>query len=192
MKKINNYLIILTVIASYSYAVRDYIAGSYDRLACSLSIILVLLVPKILRKLFKLKISEYMELVYIIFVILAHFIGSVVNLYNTTSWYDLFAHFISGVLTAILSVIIMKWLGVYNKKNKGFNIIFMVSFVLMIACIWEFIEFSGDNIFGLNLQHSIETGVTDTIEDMLMAFSGSIIVLITYLLDKKDKIFGSL
>lgn len=192
MKKLNNSLIALTVIASYSYAVRDLIMKSYDRLACSLSIILVLLVPKILRKLFKLKISKYIELVYIIFVILAHFFGSVVNLYNTTSWYDLFAHFISGVLTAILSVIIMKWFGVYNKRNKGFNIIFMISFVLMVASIWEFIEFSGDHIFNLNLQHAIETGVTDTIEDMLMAFSGSIIVLIIYLLDKKNKMFGSL
>ena len=34
-----------------------------------------------------------MEFVYVVFIILAMFLGSVVNLYDGVWWYDLFTHF---------------------------------------------------------------------------------------------------
>lgn len=101
--------------------VRDLNLGSYDRLLGDVTIPLVLLLPRIFSKLFKIKITSTMELVYVIFIILAQFIGSVVNLYNRVWWYDLFAHFLSGVLTSVLALVILDWFGIYKEKNKGFN-----------------------------------------------------------------------
>ncbi len=188
MKKINNLLIFLCSLASICFFVRDLNIGANQRFLGDLSMVFVLLIPKILRKIFKIKITDTMELIYIIFMILAQFLGSVVNLYNkdTTWWYDLFTHFLSGVLTTILALVIMNWLGVYKEKNKWFNFVFMISFTLMIASFWEFLEFGTDNFLGMNVQHSLETGVRDTMEDMLVAFLGSIIVSVTYLLEGKN------
>lgn len=188
LKRFNNTLIFLISLASICFFVRDLNTGATDRFLGDLSMVLVLLIPKILRKIFKIRITDTMELIYVIFMILAQFLGSIVNLYNndTTWWYDLFTHFLSGVLTTILALVIMNWLGVYKDKNKWFNFIFMISFTLMIASLWEFLEFGTDNFLGMNVQHSLETGVRDTMEDMLVAFLGSIIVSITYLLEGKN------
>lgn len=190
MKKINNALIFLCSLASICFFVRDLNIGANQRFLGDLSMVFVLLIPKLLRKIFKIRITDAMELIYVIFMILAQFLGSVVNLYNndTTWWYDLFTHFLSGVLTTILALVIMNWLGVYKDKNKWFNFLFMISFTLMIASLWEFLEFGTDNLLGMNVQHSLETGVRDTMEDMLVAFLGSIIVSVTYLLEGKKGI----
>lgn len=190
LKRINNTLIFLCSLASICFFVRDLNIGANQRFLGDLSMVFVLLIPKILRKIFKIKITDAMELIYVIFMILAQFLGSVVNLYNndTTWWYDLFTHFLSGVLTTVLALVIMNWLGVYKDKNKWFNFIFMISFTLMIASLWEFAEFGTDTFLGMNVQHSLETGVRDTMEDMLVAFLGSIIVAITYLVEGSNGI----
>lgn len=185
MKKLNNILILLCSLASVCFLVKDLNLGSYDRLLGDATVPLVLLLPRIISNIFKIKITSAMELVYIIFIILAQFAGSVVNLYNKVWWYDLFAHFLSGILTAILSLVILDWFGIYKEKNKGFNFLFIISFTLMIASLWEFLEFGVDTFFGMNVQHSIDTGVRDTMEDMLIAFLGSLIVSISYLVENK-------
>lgn len=185
MKKLNNVLIFLCSLAAVCFCIRDLNVGSYDRILGDVTVPFVLLIPRIMGKIFKIKITSAMELVYVLFIILAQFLGSVVNLYNKIWWYDLFAHFLSGILTSVLSLVILNWFGVYNRKNKWFNFLFIISFTLMIASIWEFMEFGTDTFFGMNVQHSIETGVRDTMEDMLVAFLGSLIVSISYLVENK-------
>lgn len=185
MKKINNTLIFIFSLASICFFVKDLNIGANDRLLSDITVPLVFLLPRIFSKIFKFKITDNMEFVYVIFIILAHFVGSVVNLYNKVWWYDLFAHFLSGILTAILSLVIMNFLKVYNDKNKLFNVIFVISFTLMIASLWEFLEYGADTFLKMNVQHSIETGVSDTMEDMLVAFLGSIIVSILYIIESK-------
>ena len=182
MKKINDALIFLVVLISICFAVKDFSIGSYDRLLGSLSIVFVLFVPRIAKKLFKIEISNTMEFVYILFIFLAQFLGSVINLYNKIWWYDIFVHFLSGIFTSFLAIEVLKWFNVYKDKNKIFNALFIISISLMVAVLWEFCEFTGDTLFGMNVQHSIETGVKDTMEDMLVAFLGSIIVSVLYLI----------
>ena len=185
MKKLNNVLIFLCSLAAVCFCIRDLNVGSYDRILGDVTVPFVLLIPRIMGKIFKIKITSAMELLYVLFIILAQFLGSVVNLYNKIWWYDLFAHFLSGILTSVLSLVVLNWFGVYNRKNKWFNFLFIISFTLMIASIWEFMEFGTDTFFGMNVQHSIETGVRDTMEDMLVAFLGSLIVSISYLVENK-------
>ena len=185
MKKLNNVLIFLCSLAAVCFCIRDLNVGSYDRILGDVTVPFVLLIPRIMGKIFKIKITSAMELVYVLFIILAQFLGSVVNLYNKIWWYDLFAHFLSGILTSVLSLVVLNWFGVYNRKNKWFKFLFIISFTLMIASIWEFMEFGTDTFFGMNVQHSIETGVRDTMEDMLVAFLGSLIVSISYLVENK-------
>lgn len=183
MKKINNILIYLVSLASICYAIKDINIGAYDRLIGSLSIIFVLVIPKIVGKLFKIEITSLMEFIYIIFIILAQFLGSVVNLYNTIWWYDLFVHFLSGVLTSFLALAILGWFKMYKEKNKLFNALFMIFFTLTVAVIWEFLEFGAFNILGMDVQHHLTTGVFDTMQDMLVAFLGGILVSIYYFID---------
>ncbi len=185
MKRLNNTLIFLFTLASVCFFVKDINQMAYDRLLGDITVGLVLLLPRIIAKIFNIKITDEMELVYILFIILAQFFGSVVNLYNLTWWYDLFAHFLSGVLTSVLALVVMNWFGVYKEKNKWFNSLFIICFTLMVASIWEFIEFGSFVFLKMDVQHHLTTGVFDTMEDMLVAFLGSVIVVIRYLTESK-------
>ena len=82
-----------------------------------------------------------------------------------------------------------------KKELKWFHIIFMIAFGLMIASFWEFFEFASDNILGGDTQWVKETGVDDTMGDMLIAFLGSILFCIYYFIEvqvKKDKFMKKL
>lgn len=185
MKKLNNVLIFLASLASICFAVKDINVGTYDRLLGDLSIVFVLLIPRIFNKISHVKMSSAMEFVFIIFIILAQFLGSVVNLYNTVWWYDLFAHFLAGVLTSIFALVVMDWFNVYKEKNKWFNVLFILSFSMLVASLWEFVEFGTFIVAKMDVQHHLTTGVFDTMEDMLIAFLGSIIVSVSYLVENK-------
>lgn len=185
VRKLNNVLIFLASLASVCFFVININTKTYDRLPACLSIIFVLFIPRIVNKIFKNKINDAMEFVYVVFIILAQFLGSVVNLYDGIWWYDLFTHFLSGILTSVLALVIMDWFGVYKEKNKAFNALFMLCFTLAAACFWEFLEFGSFVFFGMDVQHHLTTGVFDTMEDMLVAFAGGIVVIVSYLLESR-------
>lgn len=183
-KKLNNVLIFLISLISFCYAIKEFNNGIYSRALGTLSIILVLFIPRILKKVFKLKISSYLEFIYIIFIFIAHFLGIIINLYNIIWWYDLFVHFLFGIFTGIVSLYILKYFKLYNKK-KLFNSFFIISFSLMSAVLWEFCEFSVYVLLNKDVQHHLTTGVFDTMQDMIIAFFGSILVAVYNLLKQK-------
>ena len=51
----------------------------------------------------------------------------------------------------------------------------------MVAAGWEIFEFTADNLFGGNAQRALETGVRDTMKDIICALLGSILVVIPYI-----------
>lgn len=178
MKKFNTFLIIITICFSLIYLIINVNSLTLSQILVILSIIPVLLLVRIIRKIFKLKIDDNLELTYIIFVIFAQLIGSVLQVYSILDYYDKFVHFLSGTLTSIFAITILN-----NTKLKNrtivIDIIFIFSFTLAIASLWEFFEFISDLIFKGNAQN-VETGVTDTMLDMILAFISSIIFSIIY------------
>ena len=56
---------------------------------------------------------------------------------------------------------------------------------LSSACIWEIFEFSIDNLFNMNLQHNIDTGVIDTMKDIIACTTGAFISGLSYYFYRK-------
>ncbi len=188
MKKILNYsLVIIMLIGNTYLLIRDFSAGDNTRITTYIALYPLLLVPMIFKKFIKFKISIELEVVYYMFLFLAQFLGSGVNLYKYISWFDTFTHFLSGVLTCFVSLILLYLFKHDPKKKILFNVTYILGIVFLVAGIWEFFEFGMDQITGSNLQHWIETGVKDTMCDMLAAFSGSIIFLSVYLYEMLTK-----
>lgn len=177
MKKINRVLIILSCILSVAYTLASRDSDLYRNLI-RLSLILVVFVPNILRK-FKINISEASETIYLIFVLTAHFLGSIVNLYDKIYWYDTFCHFISGTVISffILEFIIKSKF----KLNKMGEVLFIISLSSLIATSWEIFEYVSDNLFDKDAQKVLTTGVDDTMQDMIVALLGSILFNICYM-----------
>lgn len=192
MKKINNIIIILSLVIELIYFIMNPII-TVDNILLLLSYIPVIFIPRIFNYIFKkskIKITDDIEFVYLIFLILAFLFGSIMGGYSKIYWYDSFTHLLSGVFTAFMAPIVLKWLNRYDKKDIVFNIIYIILVTLSVAVLWECTEFTIDKILGTDTQKVLTTGVNDTMKDMICALIGSILYSIYYLysLSKKSNI----
>jgi len=176
MKLINRFLVIFTILLS-----AFIIFGEFDRgiviILKDSSIVLTLLFPYILKKLFKVDISDGVIFVWIIFIFLSHFLGVICELYNEWYYFDKVSHTFSGVLSGTVGVMVLDRLKI---KKKWFGILFILSFTSMCAFLWEVFEFTCNALFGGDAQRVVATGVTDTMMDMIVAFVGSLFVCLYY------------
>lgn len=183
MKKISwicKFIVVVLCILGIAYAFPMILEGDWYEVGIRLTIILTALVPTMVRKILHLKISYTMELVYLLFIIFGHFIGSILGIYNEISHYDKIMHTLSGVLTSFIALIILNNINQYKFKNVIFNIVFMIVFSLAVAGIWEIFEFTSDILFQADAQRVAISGVNDTMLDMIVALFGSILVCIEY------------
>lgn len=180
MKKWNLLLISLLLLLNSGWLLHLIVSGNQSRILVTLSVYLTVWIPRVICHILKIKLPDSMEMVYLLFVFLAQFLGSVVNLYSSIYWFDSFTHFLSGILTAVFALAILNWFHQYQSKSISFNIFFMIAFSLMVASLWEMFEFTSDCLLGGDTQKVAETGVTDTMKDMIVALLGAILTCIYY------------
>lgn len=180
MKKTNDILIILMIIVN-TICMLLSICGKYNSniLVC-LSLYLIIFLPRIVRK-FSSKVNDLIELIFLLFILFAQLLGSILHFYGIIYWYDSFMHYISGILTSFLAVIILILFNKYDDNDKIFNVIFILSITLMVASLWEIFEFTTDNLLDGDAQRVVATGVTDTMKDIICALLGSILFSFCYL-----------
>lgn len=181
-KKINITLIIGMIISTLYFVIFKF---NSKRILTYLSVIPILCFPLVLNKT-RFKMGDKERLGYYIFVFLAQFLGSVVNLYNTTVWFDVLVHFCSGIFSFFVGLFIIDRINI-EKCNLGVRVFLSLCIVLSIASMWELFEFGADSLLGMNLQHSIDTSVEDTMIDILVAFIGGLISCVSYYFIKRDK-----
>lgn len=176
IKKINYLVIVITILGSLVILfINPFNVVNFLK---TMAIFLTVLSPFLIDKIFKVKLEDKYKLAIISFVFLAHFLGVIVNLYDKLYCYDKVMHFFSGILTAFLSVKIVK------SKNKYINAILLIIISLAVAALWEIFEYTSSLIFNIDPQKTLETGIHDTMQDIIVAFLGSILVSISYLKSK--------
>ncbi len=148
-----------------------------------ISIIVTISALYIIQKLFKIRINEVINLIYIIFIFMAHFLGVICELYNYIYWFDKFVHFLSGIVTAFVAIYLL----VKCKKDKNifFDILVIISLTLAVAAFWEIFEYSSSFYFYMDPQKVLLTGVNDTMGDIIVVFLGSVLVSISYYFENK-------
>ncbi len=130
--------------------------------------------PEIFSKLFCIKISYRVELMYYTFLILALSLGISADLYKTVPLYDKAVHTLSGAGTALIGFYMLRYFKA-EKTPAVFRGMFMIFFSISVAVAWEFFEFFCDKCLGQHMQQLVTTGVDDTMLDMLVATIGAII-----------------
>jgi len=186
IKKINYLLFIIASCVSL-YLGFVYIKNdNLIKLLITMSIIPSMLIPYFLNKLLTYKITDGIIMLYTIFIIAAIILGSLYNFYYLIPLFDKIAHFTTGFLFSMFAVIILKNFNKYDHHNIKFNLIFMASITCMSAVLWEIFEYISDYIFDGNAQRVLETGINDTMQDMIAALLGFIIFAIVYIGKKKS------
>ncbi|VEU83013.1 hypothetical protein [Acholeplasma hippikon] len=148
------------------------------------------------------RINEFILTYAVIYVFIALFLGASLNLYNTVSFihYDKFVHVYFGYTATFVGLLIMSKLTKMSEQNRLFIILFIFSFSLMTAAVWEFIEFTGDKLFDTVTQGPafytydgrkiIDVG--ETMFDMISNTVGTIIFILQYVFLKEKAITKSM
>lgn len=181
MKKINYFLIVCILVCAFVTIIGEFNRGIVIVLKDS-SIIFTLTFPYIIKKLFRIDISEYLIFIWIVFIFLSHYLGVTLELYDKWYMFDKITHFMSGILSGGVGALVLEKC---KCKNIIFNILFIISFTWLCAGMWEVFEFTCNYLFGGDAQKVALTGVSDTMWDMIVAFFGSIIVCFVYYFRKK-------
>ena len=189
LKYSNYFLVIIMLCGDGVYFSRALVEENNNMILTCLALPLVLLIPFILRKLKVLNLNPNALFVYNLFMFFADFLGCVVGLYNKTTYYDVVMHFVSGFSTALLGMVLYNYLAKKEKDNKILKYTYIVGFCMAIAAFWEIFEFFGDNTLGMNLQHSIDPGVWDTMEDIICAVMGMFTYLGVFTLSRSTSSF---
>ena len=113
-----------------------------------------------------------------LFILFCLVFGSSFRLYDSIKHYDDFLHFWSGFITVKIGFNIIKTIEISNFNSKLLVIILLFFFAMGFASICEIVEYSLDTIFKMNTQQG---GLTDTMNDMIDALFGSIIMIIYYI-----------
>lgn len=114
------------------------------------------------------------------FIFLTLFLGSARDYYYRFWWWDVVLHTGSGFLLGIIGWIVLFLLNETDRLpdgiKPGFLCFFGVTFGVFMGVIWEIFEFAMDQGWPhLNMQ-SNETGVVDTMYDLIVDTIGAIIV----------------
>ena len=115
--------------------------------------IILLLLLYILERIKGLKFTFSLKLLIYLFLFCAIVLGEVFDFYTRYTYWDDVLHFIAGIGTSYMGLIIFK----NNVKNINkvlltLCVIFSFSFSVMLGTLWEFIEFGFDKYLGFDMQ----------------------------------------
>lgn len=136
-------------------AIRCFITGSYENFAlCLLSLVLFLL-PAFFEEKFKVDIPPVFEAIIYIFIFSAEILGEVNKYYTSIPGWDTLLHTLNGFLCAAIGFSLVD---VLNRKSKRIQLspiylaVVAFCFSMTIGVCWEFVEFTMDQLFYLDMQ----------------------------------------
>lgn len=183
-KYLNLVLVLIMAIGSAFLCLYRISLGKYGRITTDLAVFLVLVIPFVLKKM-KLVLTDKEKFIFYSYIFIAQFLGCVVNLFKVISWFDTLSHFLAGVFFFLVGLKLLHLFKQYDYKKVLFNLVFIFGIVFMSAGVWEIFEYTLDIVSGSDLQHNIDTGVVDTMIDMIACFGGGIVTSIFYVLGLK-------
>lgn len=110
----------------------------------------------------------------------AYTLGVACALYKTLPGYDKLLHMLSGTLTMMLALPLfytLKSNHQVDKKDCALAVIFCLATALAVAGVWELAEFFLSSVSGIDPQNVQATGVTDTMQDMIVCTVGALIAI---------------
>ena len=123
-----------------------------ENMAIMLGNIAIWLVPFVARPIFKDHVGDGVYLFFVIYVFFASFLGTIMTFYEDIWWYDLLIHTLFGYVGCIIGLFAACKLCDIQKISPAFAVVFCVAFSMMLAALWEIMEYLGDQWMGNNAQ----------------------------------------
>jgi hypothetical protein len=152
----------------------------WENIFLTLTVMLLTLLPAFVTRRKRIIIPPEFQFFAALFVFLSLFLGSAFNFYYKYWWWDIVLHTSSGFLLGIIGFIT---LFVMNRTDRlpaaikpSFLCFFGVTFAVTLGVLWEIFEFTVDRIWPWVNMQSNETGVVDTMKDLIVDTIGAVVV----------------
>ena len=147
------------------------------------AIIGLVLAPTLLRDRMPVVVPSEFQVLAIIFVFAALFLGEVRSYYVRFWWWDIVLHGASGLLLGIVGFLLVYVLNENDRielhMRPRFVALFAFLFAVTVGALWEIFEFTMDAVFGTNMQKPMlgdPSGLTDTMWDLVVDSLGALII----------------
>lgn len=179
----NKYIVPILYVISSLLITLYYCFFNFDlnSIGSALAMLLYLLIPPVVYKIFRLKPVPRLSNTILIFSFFAFGIGVALHMYHTWDpWYDKVVHVFSGYMFAMIGMCGFY----YMKRDKVIDpdqdlptsVVFASTFSISIGVIWEIFEFTSDQLIeSSDTQRVPSTGVTDTMLDLIADTLGAFI-----------------
>lgn len=148
-----------------------------------LAIMLLISLATIFSDRLAVQIPAEFEILALIFVFSALFLGEVRSYYDRIWWWDIALHTSSGLLMGILGFLFVYILNeskrVALEMTPRFVAFFAFLFAVAVGTVWEIFEFSMDALFGARMQKPMfndPSGLTDTMWDLIVNMLGASLI----------------
>jgi len=161
--------LLLSLIAAIVLAVT---AGNWQSAFLAGATIIFILLPFALAKQFDIYVPRVFSFALALFVYATLFLGEANRFYYDVWWWDVMLHSGSAFAFGLLGLIVLM-LSVSKQTITAKPIVlsvFAFSFSLMIGVLWEIFEFSGDQLFNMDMQ---KDGLNDTMWDFIVNTIGA-------------------
>lgn len=151
----------------------------WENVFLTATVIALTLAPAFLDRQYRIIVPPEFNCIAAFFVFLSLFLGSATDFYYKYWWWDVVLHTGSGFLLGIIGFVVLFLLNSTDRipqgMKPGFICFFAVTFAVTLGVLWEIFEFVADQFTTANMQ-STETGVVDTMQDLMVDTAGAVVV----------------
>jgi hypothetical protein len=162
------YIVYLVLsLAVLAVIVHSIIAKRYENLFTGVLALVLLLIPPLVEKSFRVKLPTTLEILAYVFVFCAEILGEIGNFYQTVPFWDLILHAFNGFMFAAFGFCLADIL----NKSKRFRFTLSPIFLAMVAfcfsmtigVLWEFFEYAADLLLHTDMQKDMVLSGIDTV-----------------------------
>lgn len=136
--------------------VLQFFNGNYENVFMCILALLLMIIPSFVQVTFKVELPSTLEIIILFFIFAAEILGEIQNYYLIFPMWDTILHTLNGFLAAAIGFSLVTLLNSNERLQFELSPFFMAivafCFSMTIGVIWEFYEFSVDQLFGWDTQ----------------------------------------
>ena len=135
--------------------IRSFFTRSYESLMLCILSLLLFLLPSFFEDRFQISIPPLFQGIIYLFIYAAEILGEANNYYTAIPGWDTMLHTLNGFLCAAIGFSLVELLNrraTTHKLSPAYLSIMAFCFSMTVGVLWEFFEFSMDQIFYLDMQ----------------------------------------
>ena len=170
-------LLALLVLSLVPALVGSVLVGNWQSAFLSAMTIVFILAPLPLQERAGIYVPRVFSFALALFVYATLFLGEANRFYYDVWWWDVMLHSGSAFAFGLIGLIVLM-LSVSRQVLKAKPItlsVFAFSFALMIGVLWEIFEFTGDQLFNMDMQ---KDGLNDTMWDFIVNTIGALVAAV--------------